>query len=170
MIGASDEDRRKMQSLLSEVAQLVREDSTIEGIVVQVTRIDPTTQSFVTAYKSAGWVQYEPNESGGFDEGAEIRKAIEEADARAAEPVGKPADAVDRPPIHTDESLNAKLQDTTSSRILSRPEFCSMLTISYSTSERWAREDFGPRPFKIGPRRLGYRLADVLAFIAERSK
>jgi len=66
------------------------------------------------------------------------------------------------------QTLNMKLQDTTGSRILSRPELCSMLNISNSTSERWDRECFGPRPIKIGPRRVGYRLADVLAFIEAR--
>ena len=61
-------------------------------------------------------------------------------------------------------SLNAKLQDAIGSRLLSRSEFCSMFNISLSTSERWARLGYGPRPIKIGPRRIGYRLSDVWAF------
>jgi predicted DNA-binding transcriptional regulator AlpA len=61
-------------------------------------------------------------------------------------------------------SLNAKLQDAVGSRLLSRSEFCSMFNISVSTSERWARLGYGPRPIKIGPRRIGYRLSDVWTF------
>jgi predicted DNA-binding transcriptional regulator AlpA len=67
-------------------------------------------------------------------------------------------------------TLNAKLQDATGSRLITRAEKCAMLNISPSTSERWGREGFGPRAIKIGPRRVGYRLADVLAFITAREQ
>lgn len=66
--------------------------------------------------------------------------------------------------------LNAKLRDATGRRLLSRREYCALLGISESTSERWHRDGFGPVPVKIGPRRVGYRLADVLAFITARQR
>jgi predicted DNA-binding transcriptional regulator AlpA len=64
--------------------------------------------------------------------------------------------------------LNAKLTDATGKRLLSRSEFCSILNLSCSTAERWGRLNVGPLPVKVGPRRVGYRLADVLAFIERR--
>lgn len=67
-------------------------------------------------------------------------------------------------------SLNTKLQDATGNRFLSREEFCEMFNISLSTSERWARIGHGPRPVKIGLRRVGYRLSDVLAFGDQRQE
>lgn len=66
-----------------------------------------------------------------------------------------------RTPTH---SLNIKLQDSSRTRYLSRHEFCEMFNISLGTAERWARIRHGPQPVKVGPRRIGYRLADVLAF------
>lgn len=71
-------------------------------------------------------------------------------------------------PAGGERSLNAKLQDATGIRFLSRSEFCALLNISLSCSERWDRIGFGPKAVKIGPRRVGYLLADVRAFIAER--
>ena len=74
---------------------------------------------------------------------------------------------VDRPGYASAEQrLNVKLQDTTGSRLLTRAEFCSVLSISQPCAERWAQKGVGPRPVKIGPRRIGYRVADVLAFIS----
>ena len=67
-------------------------------------------------------------------------------------------------------ALNSKLLDTTGNRMITRAELCEFLTISPATSERWGREGFGPRAIKIGPRRVGYRLADVLAFITAREQ
>lgn len=85
---------------------------------------------------------------------------------------GSPGRAYELPAVLTgavpEHLLNAKLGDTTGKRLLSRAEFCAFFNISTSTGERWAREAYGPQPVKIGPRRVGYRLADVLAFVETR--
>ncbi|HTW70763.1 MAG TPA: hypothetical protein VME47_12810 [Acetobacteraceae bacterium] len=71
-------------------------------------------------------------------------------------------------PSRAPNRLNVKLQDESGIRYLDRQELCEMFNISLSTAERWARIKYGPRPVKIGPRRIGYKLADVLAFSETR--
>jgi hypothetical protein len=66
-------------------------------------------------------------------------------------------------PTATDR-LNEKLGPAAGNRLASRAEFCSYYDISETTAERWARLEIGPRPVKVGPRRVGYRLAEMLAF------
>jgi predicted DNA-binding transcriptional regulator AlpA len=64
------------------------------------------------------------------------------------------------------DALASKLADAGAAkeRLISRREFCAFCGIGYSTSEVWARKGIGPRPVKLGLRRVGYRLSDVLAF------
>lgn len=53
-------------------------------------------------------------------------------------------------------------------RLRSRADTARFLGVAVTTLERWAREGHGPRPIKIGPRRLGYRTRDLIAFIEAR--
>lgn len=50
-------------------------------------------------------------------------------------------------------------------RLRSRADASQFLGVAVSTLERWDREGYGPRPVKIGPRRVGYRTCDLIAFI-----
>lgn len=51
-----------------------------------------------------------------------------------------------------------------------RPKtFEGLLGISKSTAKRWAKIAYGPRRIPIGPRRTAYLMAEVDAFIRERS-
>jgi predicted DNA-binding transcriptional regulator AlpA len=54
-------------------------------------------------------------------------------------------------------------------RLRSRADAAEFLGVAVSTLERWDREGFGPRPVKIGPRRVGYRTGDLVAFIETRA-
>jgi predicted DNA-binding transcriptional regulator AlpA len=53
-------------------------------------------------------------------------------------------------------------------RLISRTELCTLAGIALSTAEAWARNGIGPAPVKIGPRRVGYRMAEVDAFLEGR--
>ncbi len=50
-------------------------------------------------------------------------------------------------------------------RLRSRVDAAQFLGVAVSTLERWDREGYGPRAIKIGPRRVGYRTSDLIAFI-----
>lgn len=50
-------------------------------------------------------------------------------------------------------------------RFVSRAELAEALGLAVVTLEGWAREGRGPRPVKLGIRRVGYRVADVEAWI-----
>ncbi len=54
-------------------------------------------------------------------------------------------------------------------RLRSRADAAQFLGVAVSTLERWDREGFGPVPVKIGPRRIGYRTGDLVAFIETRA-
>ena len=53
-------------------------------------------------------------------------------------------------------------------RLRSRLATAVFLGVSIPTLERWDRDGYGPRPVKIGPRRVGYRTGDLIAFIEQR--
>lgn len=53
-------------------------------------------------------------------------------------------------------------------RMISRAELCSLAGVALSTAEAWSRLGIGPRPIKIGPRRVGYRMTEVRAFLEGR--
>jgi predicted DNA-binding transcriptional regulator AlpA len=54
--------------------------------------------------------------------------------------------------------------------VMIRPKtFEGLLGISKSTAKRWNDIQYGPRRVRIGPRSSGYSLAEVDAFIRERS-
>ena len=54
-------------------------------------------------------------------------------------------------------------------RVLTRAETARALNVSVPSLERWARRGIGPRPLKIGPRRVGYRASDLAAFLDARA-
>lgn len=49
--------------------------------------------------------------------------------------------------------------------LLTRRETAHLLRTSCRSLERWASDGSGPRLVKIGPRRVGYRIEDVLEFL-----
>ena len=53
-------------------------------------------------------------------------------------------------------------------RCLTRPEAAEFLGCSISSLERWAAQGIGPQFVKIGPRKVGYSLRELLAFIEAR--
>jgi predicted DNA-binding transcriptional regulator AlpA len=54
-------------------------------------------------------------------------------------------------------------------RMLTRAETARFLGISVPSLERWAGANIGPTFVKIGPRRVGYRMRDLLAYVDSRS-
>jgi predicted DNA-binding transcriptional regulator AlpA len=48
---------------------------------------------------------------------------------------------------------------------ITRRELGAMLTLSPKTLEAWSREGYGPRPVKIGPRRIAYKLSTVTRWL-----
>jgi predicted DNA-binding transcriptional regulator AlpA len=50
--------------------------------------------------------------------------------------------------------------------LLTRPEAAQYLRKTVPTLERWSRDGVGPRPIKMGPRSVFYRLCDLRAFAA----
>ncbi|RWD79761.1 MAG: DNA-binding protein [Mesorhizobium sp.] len=48
--------------------------------------------------------------------------------------------------------------------LLTPPEAAETLRVSARTLERWRMTGDGPKFVRIGPRRLAYRVSDVLAF------
>jgi len=54
--------------------------------------------------------------------------------------------------------------------LLSRKQLAAALSVHQKTIPRWEKLGIGLRPIRIGPRRLGYRVSDVRAFIEARSR
>jgi len=50
--------------------------------------------------------------------------------------------------------------------ILAENTVIALLGISKSTARRWAGQKIGPRRLSIGPRRVGYLLSEVNAFLS----
>jgi predicted DNA-binding transcriptional regulator AlpA len=48
--------------------------------------------------------------------------------------------------------------------LLTPSEVAQVLRVSEKTIERWRSKGTGPRHIKVGPRRVAYRVAEVLAF------
>jgi predicted DNA-binding transcriptional regulator AlpA len=46
-------------------------------------------------------------------------------------------------------------------RLLTRQALAEQITVSVDTLVRWARQGIGPKPIKVGPRRVGYSAAEV---------
>ena len=53
-------------------------------------------------------------------------------------------------------------------RVVSEPTAAGILGISPDTLRRLSQRGQGPRRIKISERRIGYRLADVLAWLKQR--
>lgn len=63
--------------------------------------------------------------------------------------------------------LDASLNDL---RVLTAAEASELLTVSAPVMERWRREGTGPRFIRLTTRRVGYRIADLRAWMAEREE
>jgi predicted DNA-binding transcriptional regulator AlpA len=50
-------------------------------------------------------------------------------------------------------------------RIISREEFCKIAGVSIATVYRMQWRGDGPKPFKITPKRVGYKMSDVVAWL-----
>ena len=48
-------------------------------------------------------------------------------------------------------------------------EAATRLGVSTSTLKRWNANGYGPKRIKIGPHAVGYRLADLDAFVSHRA-
>ena len=46
-------------------------------------------------------------------------------------------------------------------------EACKMLGLSRTTLSRMRRDNIGPKPVKLSARRIGYRLDDIMAYLAQ---
>ena len=55
---------------------------------------------------------------------------------------------------------------TISVQLVDRVTVAKLLMVSPATLCRWAKLGRGPRPVRIGPRRVGYRVGDVEQYIA----
>ena len=55
-------------------------------------------------------------------------------------------------------------------RVLTVAEASKLLTVSVPVMERWRRAGTGPRFIRLSVRRVGYRLADLRAWMAERAE
>ncbi len=69
---------------------------------------------------------------------------------------------------HQHPSSRPDFGEAESHRLRSRTDAAQFLDVAVSTLERWDRDGYGPRPVKIGPRRVGYRTGDLIAFIEAR--
>lgn len=47
-------------------------------------------------------------------------------------------------------------------------QYAERIGVSTDTIRRWGRQGFGPRPVRLGPRAVRYRLSDVEAWIEQR--
>jgi predicted DNA-binding transcriptional regulator AlpA len=59
------------------------------------------------------------------------------------------------------------LQSLYADRIISESEACVLLGVSADTLQRRSRRGEGPARLKLSPRRVGYRLADILSLIGK---
>jgi predicted DNA-binding transcriptional regulator AlpA len=66
---------------------------------------------------------------------------------------------------HSQQPHVTNFGDSEPHRLRSRHETAEFLGVSVGTLERWDRQGYGPRPVKIGPRRVGYRTRDLIEFI-----
>ena len=55
-------------------------------------------------------------------------------------------------------------------RVLTAASASELLTVSIPVMERWRREGTGPRFIRLSARRVGYRLADLRAWMAARAE
>jgi predicted DNA-binding transcriptional regulator AlpA len=55
-------------------------------------------------------------------------------------------------------------------RVLTTAGASELLTVSIPVMERWRREGTGPRFIRLSARRVGYRVADLRAWMADRSE
>ncbi len=55
-------------------------------------------------------------------------------------------------------------------RVLTAASAAELLTVSIPVMERWRREGTGPRFIRLSARRVGYRVADLRAWMADRSE
>ena len=53
-------------------------------------------------------------------------------------------------------------------RVLTAAEASELLTVSMPVLERWRRDRTGPRFLRLSARRVGYRLADILAWMDQQ--
>jgi predicted DNA-binding transcriptional regulator AlpA len=65
--------------------------------------------------------------------------------------------------------MHPLLEETARNRIISEPEAAAMYGISEDTLQRRARRGEGPARLKLSPRRVGYRLGDILADIEAKT-
>jgi predicted DNA-binding transcriptional regulator AlpA len=49
--------------------------------------------------------------------------------------------------------------------LLTRPEAAAYLRKSIATLDRWSMQGIGPRPVRVGPRSVRYRLTDLRRFV-----
>ena len=63
-------------------------------------------------------------------------------------------------PNHTTDPLAAH-------RMLTRAEAAEFLKVSVPTLERWAGSGTGPKCVRVGPRRVGYPVGALLAFVEQ---
>ena len=61
--------------------------------------------------------------------------------------------------------MHPLLEETARSRIISEHEAAAIYGVSPDTLQRRARRGEGPARLKLSPRRVGYRLGDILADI-----
>jgi predicted DNA-binding transcriptional regulator AlpA len=54
-------------------------------------------------------------------------------------------------------------------KVLSRPEVIALLNISKVTFDRLEQKGGGPRKVRLSPRRIGYRVCDVKAWLDSRA-
>lgn len=64
-------------------------------------------------------------------------------------------------------TLDASLNDL---RVLTAAEASELLTVSAPVMERWRRAGTGPRFIRLTVRRVGYRIADLRAWMADREE
>jgi predicted DNA-binding transcriptional regulator AlpA len=50
---------------------------------------------------------------------------------------------------------------TENDHLITRRAVAERTTVSVDTLVRWARQGIGPKPIKLGPRRVGYSAAEV---------
>jgi len=53
---------------------------------------------------------------------------------------------------------------------ITRPDFAAMILRAPKTLETWARAGYGPRPVKLGVRRVAYRLTEVDRWLRENAR
>ncbi len=54
--------------------------------------------------------------------------------------------------------------------VVSREDAAHMLALSVKTLESWARQGVGPRPVRLGRRRVGYRVSALRRWVRDRER